>query len=82
MRYAKGHGLRKLSWSREKWLYRPTQEVMDNSDPRVPRTVDAAKKQRDRWALIGSQANIEGGYYRGDLDMSTAREAQPTFTAT
>ena len=76
-----GHRPPKLSWSREKWLHHPTQEVVDNSDPRVPQTVDASTKQRD-WMLIGSQANIEGGYYRRDLDLGTARAAQPTFTAT
>jgi hypothetical protein len=73
MRYAEGHGSRprKLSWSREKWLHRPTQEVVDNSDPRS-RT----------WLLIGTQANIEQGYYRRELDMNTARSAEPTFVAT
>lgn len=59
-----------------------TQEVMDNNDPRAPQTVAAAEKQCDRWLLIGNQANIEGGFYRGDLDMSTARAARPTFIAT
>ena len=49
---------------------------------RAPQTVDAAKKQRDHWLLTGNQANIEGGYYRGDLDMSTARDARPMFIAT
>ena len=32
--------------------------------------------------LIGSQANIEGGYYRREMDMGTATAAQPTYTAT
>ena len=47
----------------------------------MPHTVAASKKQRD-WMLIGNQANIEGRYYRGDLDMGTARAAKPTYTAT
>ena len=72
----------KLRWSREKWLHKPTQELVDNSDPRVPRTTDAAKKQSKIWYLIGSQANVDGGYYRRDMDMDTAAAAEPTFTAT
>jgi len=82
MRYAKGYGPRKLSWSREKWLHRSTQEVVDNDDPRVPPTVDQAKKQRRTWLLILSRSTIEQGYYRREIDMSTARAAEPTFTAT
>ena len=70
----------KLRWSREKWLHKPTQEVVDSSDARVPRTIDAAKKQRNIWYMIGSQANVEGGYYRRDMDMDTA--ADPIYTAT
>jgi|SRR3954449_6043725 hypothetical protein len=82
MRYAKGFGPRKLSWSRENWLHHPTQEVLDNSDPRVPRTIDESKKVRKVWMLIGSQADIEQGYYRREMDMGTATAAEPTFTAT
>jgi len=55
---------------------------VEDSDPRVPRTVEAAKKQRKVWLPIGSQANTDGGYYRRDLDMNTAKSAPPTFTAT
>jgi hypothetical protein len=72
----------KLRWSREKWLHKPTQEVVDNSDPRVPRTIDAAKKQSKIWYPIGNQANVDGGYYRRDMDMDTGAAAEPTYTAT
>ncbi|WP_155765882.1 hypothetical protein [Mycobacterium colombiense] len=72
----------KLRWSRENWLHKPTQEVADNSDPRVPRTVDAAKKQSKIWYLIGSQANVDGGCYRREMDMNTAAAGEPTYTAT
>lgn len=82
MEYAKGYGPRKLSWSRDKWLHRPTQTLVDNDDPRVPQTVDGAKKQRRTWLLISSHATIEQGYYRREMDVSTARAAEPTFTAT
>jgi hypothetical protein len=82
MRHAKGYEPPDLSWSRETWLHRPTREVVLNSNPRVPQTIDAAKKQRKTWLLIGSQANIEGGYYRRDMDMGTATAEQPTYTAT
>jgi hypothetical protein len=43
MRYAMGYGPRKLSRSRDKWLHRTTQELLDNDDPRVPRTIDEGK---------------------------------------
>jgi hypothetical protein len=56
--------------------------VVLGSDPRVPQTIAAAKKRRNVWLLIGSQANIEGGYYRRDMDMGTASAEQPTYTAT
>jgi hypothetical protein len=83
MRYAKGYGPRKLRWSREKWLHRPTQEVVDGSDPRVPQTVDESKKRRREWLMILSHAtNVEQGYYRREMDMSTRGAAEPTFTAT
>jgi hypothetical protein len=72
----------KLRWSRENWLHKPTQEVVDDSDPRVPRTVDASKKQRKTWYMMGSQANVDGGYYRREMDVETATAAQPTYTAT
>jgi hypothetical protein len=72
----------KLSWSRDKWLHRPTQEVVDNDDPRVPQTVDEMKKRRREWLLIISHATIKQGYYRREMDMSTASAAEPTFTAT
>ena len=72
----------KLRWSREKWLHKPTQEVVDNSDPRVPRTNDAAAKQDRIWYKIGQQANVDGGYYRNEMDMDTAAAAKPTYTAT
>ncbi|WP_071289058.1 hypothetical protein [Mycolicibacterium llatzerense] len=81
MRYADGYRPAKLRWSREGWLHKPTQEVATDDDPRVPRTIEASKTQRD-WCLTGSQADIESGYYRRDLDMSTAGNAQPTYTAT
>ena len=56
----------------------PPQDVVDNSDPRVPRTIDAAE-QRASGLLIGSQANIEGGYYRREMDMgSPGRRSRPT----
>jgi hypothetical protein len=77
-----GFTVPKLRWSREKWLHKPTQEVVDNSDPRVPRTVDAAKKQSKIWYKIGSQANVDGGYYRSVMDMDTAAAAKPTYMAT
>jgi hypothetical protein len=82
MRYAKGYGPRKLRWSREKWIHRPTQEVVGNSDPRVPQTVDEMKKRRREWRLILSHSTIEQGYYRREMDMSTGRAAEPTFTGT
>jgi hypothetical protein len=72
----------KLRWSRENWLHKPTQEVVDDSDPRVPRTVDASKKQRKTWYLMGSQANVDGGYYRREMDVETGTAAEPTYTAT
>lgn len=72
----------KLSWSREKWLHRPTLEEVDDSDPRVPQTIDQAKKQRDLWLLTGSQANVEGGYYRRDMETETAAAERPTYIAT
>lgn len=81
MKYAKGYGPRKLSWSREDWLHHPTGEVVPNSDPRVPKTIAESKKRRE-WMLIGSQANIDQGYYRRDMDMNTAADAVPTMTAT
>ena len=34
------------------------------------------------WLLIGSQAEIEQGYYRREMDMATTSAAQPTYTAT
>jgi hypothetical protein len=62
---------------------RCTGEVAPNSDPRVPKTVAAMKKQRDWW-FTGSQAEIESGYYRLDIDKRTASAThpQPTYTAT
>lgn len=75
-------GVPKLRWRRENWLHKPTQEVVDDSDPRVPRTVDASKKQRKTWYLIGSQADVDSGYYRRDMDMETATAAEPTYAAT
>jgi hypothetical protein len=72
----------KLRWSRENWLHKPTQEVVDDSDPRVPRTVDASKKQRKTWYMMGSQANVDGGHYRREMDVETATAAEPTYTAT
>lgn len=72
----------KLRWNRENWLHKPTQEVVDDSDPRVPGTVDASKKQRKTWYLMGSQANVDGGYYRREMDVDTATAAEPTYTAT
>jgi tRNA(Arg) A34 adenosine deaminase TadA len=79
MRYPNGY---KLSWSRDKWLHRPTQELVDNEDPRVPRTVDEMKRRRREWLVILSHATINQGYYRREVDMSTARAVEPTFTAT
>lgn len=73
MKYAKGYGPRKLSWSRDKWLRRPSQALVDNYDPRVPRTVDGAKKQRRTWLLILSHATIKQGYYHREMDPNTAR---------
>lgn len=83
-RCAEGYGSRqqKLSWSREKWLHRPTQEVVDDSDARTPRTVDQMKKQVSTWYLVLSHATIEQGYYRREMDMSTARETESTIVAT
>jgi hypothetical protein len=78
----RGFRVPKLRWSREKWLHKPTQDLVDNSDPRVPRTTDAAKKQSKIWYLIGSQANVDGGYYRRAMDMDTAAAPEPTYTAT
>lgn len=74
---AQGRAPAKLSWSRDAWLHKPTQEVVSDGDPRVPRTIAAAKKQRD-WLLVGSQANVDDGFYRRDMDMSTRRADQPT----
>ena len=71
----------KLSWSREYWLHHPTQQRVPNEDPRVPKTIDAAKKAHD-WFLIGSQADIADGFYRRDLDMSTSADAKPLYFAT
>ena len=48
----------------------------------MPRTVDAAKKQSKIWYKIGSQANVDGGYYRSVMDMDTATAAKPTYMAT
>ena len=79
MRYPNGY---KLSWSRDKWLHRPTQEVVDNNDRRVPQTVDQMKRRRHEWLLIVVHATIEQGYYWREMDMSTGRAAEPTFTAT
>jgi len=73
---------RKLSWSREKWLHWPTQEVVDGSDERTPRTVDQMKKQSKTWHLALSQATIEQGYYRREMDMNTAMDTQPTIVGT
>jgi hypothetical protein len=56
--------------------------LLDNDDPRVPRTVDEGKKRRREWLLILSHATIKQGYYRREIDMSTARAVEPTFTAT
>lgn len=83
-RYAEGYGPQqhKLSWSREKWLHWPTQELVDDSDGRTPRTVDQMKKQARTWHLVLSRATIEQGYYRREMDMSTARETEPTIVAT
>ena len=75
-------GTRQLSWSRDRWLYRPTLEEVDDRDPRVPRSIDAAKKHRHLWLLTGSQANVDEGFYRRDMDMDTAGSTQPTYVAT
>lgn len=72
----------KLSWRWGRWLYRPTQEIVDNDDPRVPKTVAEAKKQRRTWQLIEIQGYGAGGHYWRRMDMSTSWAAQPTFTAT
>lgn len=72
----------RLRWSREKWLHKPTQEIVDNSDPRVPRTNDEARKQRKTWYKTGNQANADDGHYRAEMDMETATAAEPTYTAT
>ena len=74
----------KLRWSRTKWLHRPTQEVVDNDDPRVPRTVDDKKKRRREWLEIDGRGDAKDGYYRMDMDMdmATARAAEPTYAAT
>jgi hypothetical protein len=71
----------KLRWSRESWLYKPTGEVVDHSDPRVPRTVDASKKQSKIWYRMGSQADAEDGYYRREMDVDTATATEPMYTA-
>ncbi|MCV6962550.1 hypothetical protein H7J50_01775 [Mycobacterium intermedium] len=75
-------GAPKLSWRWRRWLYRPTQEVVDNDDPRVPKTVAEAKKQRRTWQLIEIHWYGTGGHYWRRMDMSTLWAAQPTFTAT
>lgn len=71
----------KLKWSREGWLHKSTHEVAPHDDPRVPRTVDEMKKDRD-WCLIASQADVKDGFYRRELDDRTPIGAQPTYTAT
>ncbi|BBX24034.1 hypothetical protein MTER_34450 [Mycolicibacter terrae] len=83
-RYAAGYGPkpRKLSWTKGKWLHRPTLEVVDDSDPRTPRTVDESKRQRNTWHLVLDEAVIEQGYYRREMDMSTAADPEPTIVAT
>lgn len=70
----------KLKWSREGWLHKDTHEVAPDGDPRVPRTVDQAKKDRT-WYLVGSQADVAGGYYRREVDEGTSLGAPPTYTA-
>lgn len=70
----------KLRWSREKYLNKETQELADYSDPRVPKTNAAMTRQRT-WHIVGSQANVEGGYYRRDLDMSTSTLPEMTYEA-
>lgn len=72
----------KLRWSREKWLYKPTQEVVDDDDPRVPRTIDESKKHRKTWYMVGSQADVVGGHYRRDIVPNTTGDVEPRYTAT
>jgi hypothetical protein len=72
----------KLRWSREKWLHKPTQEIVDNSDPRVPRTIDESKKVSKIWYMMGSQTNTGDGFYRRDMDTATTTAADPTYVAT
>ena len=63
---------------------------MPNSDEwlpyigdRVPQTVDEAKRRKRVWLMTASEASITGlGYYRREMDMRTARSAEPTYTAT
>jgi hypothetical protein len=46
MTHADGYGRPNLRWSRDGgWLHKPTGEVVPDSDPRVPKTVDAKKRQ-------------------------------------
>lgn len=71
----------KLKWTREGWLHKGTHEVAPDGDPRVPRTVDEAKKERN-WCLVGSQADGLGGFYRREVDEGTPLGVQPTYTAT
>ena len=72
----------KLKWTTKQWLHRPSQDRVEDGDPRIPRTVDERKKYANVWYPIDSQANVEGGYYRRDIVIETITSARPLYTAT
>jgi hypothetical protein len=47
----------------------------------VPLTVDEAKRRKPVWLLTRSRAIVPGGFYLREIDLSTGRAAEPTYTA-
>ena len=72
----------RMKWTTKQWLHKPSQDLVEDGDPRIPRTSAEKKKYTTVWYPIDSQADVKEGYYRRDIIMETATSATPRYTAT